>query len=81
VGDPARPPPPPHAKRKTCHTRGDVSFVFGIGAETDCPGIVVAYFPLITNEKVPDVDPEVSPYLSTWNFEVRVVVFCAKAGV
>jgi len=32
-------------------------------------GIVVAYLPLITNEKVPDVDPEVSPYLSTWNFE------------
>ncbi|KAI5781417.1 acyl transferase/acyl hydrolase/lysophospholipase [Geopyxis carbonaria] len=37
-------------------------------SESDA-GIVVAYFPLIKNENVPDVDPEVSPYLSTWNFE------------
>ena len=33
-------------------------------------GITVIYFPLIPNEKVPDVDPETSSYLSTWNFEV-----------
>ena len=33
-------------------------------------GITVAYFPLIPNEKVPGVDPDISPYLSTWNFEV-----------
>ncbi|KAF8453976.1 acyl transferase/acyl hydrolase/lysophospholipase [Terfezia claveryi] len=32
-------------------------------------GITVIYFPLIPNEKVPDVDPETSSYLSTWNFE------------
>ncbi|KAG0637080.1 acyl transferase/acyl hydrolase/lysophospholipase [Tuber brumale] len=32
-------------------------------------GITVVYFPLIPNEKVPGVDPEISPYLSTWNFE------------
>jgi phospholipase A2 len=33
-------------------------------------GIVVAYLPLIANSKIPNVDPDVSPYLSTWNFEV-----------
>ncbi|KAI5839278.1 acyl transferase/acyl hydrolase/lysophospholipase [Morchella snyderi] len=32
-------------------------------------GITVAYFPLIPNEKAPGVEPERSPYLSTWNFE------------
>ncbi|RPA94172.1 FabD/lysophospholipase-like protein [Choiromyces venosus 120613-1] len=32
-------------------------------------GITVVYFPLIPNEKVPGVDPEICPYLSTWNFE------------
>lgn len=33
-------------------------------------GIAVVYFPLIPNPKVPGVDPETTPYLSTWNFEV-----------
>ncbi|KAF3218876.1 hypothetical protein TWF191_008081 [Orbilia oligospora] len=32
-------------------------------------GITIAYFPLIPNEKVPGVDPETSPWMSTWNFE------------
>ncbi|EPS36545.1 hypothetical protein H072_9817 [Dactylellina haptotyla CBS 200.50] len=32
-------------------------------------GITIAYFPLIPNDKVPGVDPEVSPWMSTWNFE------------
>ncbi|KAF3937284.1 Lysophospholipase [Dactylella cylindrospora] len=32
-------------------------------------GITIAYFPLIPNEKVPGVDPEVSEWMSTWNFE------------
>ncbi|PWW73165.1 FabD/lysophospholipase-like protein [Tuber magnatum] len=48
-------------------------------------GITVVYFPLIPNEKVPGVDPEICPYLSTWNFEwtpeqVDQTVALAKAN-
>ncbi|KAF8426920.1 putative cytosolic phospholipase A2 zeta [Tirmania nivea] len=48
-------------------------------------GITVIYFPLIPNEKVPDVDPETSSYLSTWNFEwtpkqVDDTIILAKAN-
>ncbi|KAF3903111.1 Lysophospholipase [Orbilia brochopaga] len=32
-------------------------------------GITIAYFPLLPNDKVPGVDPETSPWMSTWNFE------------
>ncbi|KAF3908161.1 Lysophospholipase [Arthrobotrys entomopaga] len=32
-------------------------------------GITIAYFPLIPNKKVLGVDPETSPWMSTWNFE------------
>ncbi|KAI9765338.1 MAG: hypothetical protein M1840_007418 [Geoglossum simile] len=31
-------------------------------------GIAVVYFPFIPNEKVADVDPNTSDFLSTWNF-------------
>ncbi|KAK9468214.1 acyl transferase/acyl hydrolase/lysophospholipase [Lipomyces arxii] len=31
-------------------------------------GITFVYCPLIPNEKVPGVDPDTSPYMSTWNF-------------
>ncbi|KAF8457558.1 acyl transferase/acyl hydrolase/lysophospholipase [Kalaharituber pfeilii] len=48
-------------------------------------GITVVYFPLIPNEMVPGVDPEISSYLSTWNFEwtpnqVDSTVALAKAN-
>jgi phospholipase A2 len=48
-------------------------------------GITVIYFPLIKNEEVPGVDPEVSDYLSTWNFvytpeHIDGVVALAKAN-
>lgn len=41
--------------------------------------------PLISHPKVPDVDPDVSPYLSTWNFEwtpeqIDATVGLAKAN-
>ncbi|KAK9463946.1 acyl transferase/acyl hydrolase/lysophospholipase [Lipomyces oligophaga] len=31
-------------------------------------GITLVYCPLLPNEKVPGVDPDTSPYMSTWNF-------------
>lgn len=31
-------------------------------------GIAVVYFPFIANEKVEGVDPQTSPFMSTWNF-------------
>jgi cytosolic phospholipase A2 len=31
-------------------------------------GIAVVYFPFISNEKVADVDPNTSDFMSTWNF-------------
>ncbi|KAK9320821.1 acyl transferase/acyl hydrolase/lysophospholipase [Lipomyces orientalis] len=31
-------------------------------------GITVVYCPLIPNKKLPGVDPDTSPYMSTWNF-------------
>jgi len=42
-------------------------------------GIVVAYLPLINHPNVPDVDPDTSPYLSTWNFEVCTYLFFSPA--
>ena len=48
-------------------------------------GITVIYFPLLPNPKVGGVDPDVSPYLSTWNFvytpeEIDDVVALARAN-
>lgn len=37
-------------------------------------GVTVVYFPLIPNPKVPGVDPEVCTHLSTWNFEVGILM-------
>lgn len=48
-------------------------------------GITVVYFPLLPNPKVEGVDPNASPFLSTWNFvytpeEIDKVVALAKAN-
>ncbi|KAG8528517.1 uncharacterized protein KY384_007435 [Bacidia gigantensis] len=48
-------------------------------------GITMIYFPLLPNPKVEGVDPEKSPYLSTWNFiytpdEIDNVVALARAN-
>nr|OQO30817.1 hypothetical protein B0A51_01317 [Rachicladosporium sp. CCFEE 5018] len=48
-------------------------------------GIAVIYFPLITNDSVPGVDPQKSDYMSTWNFvytpeEIDKVMALAKAN-
>ena len=48
-------------------------------------GIAVVYFPLLPNPKVEGVDPDTSPYLSTWNFiytpeEIDKVVALARAN-
>lgn len=49
-------------------------------------GIAVVYFPFLANEaKVPDVDPQTSPFMSTWNFvyseeDVENTVNLAKAN-
>lgn len=48
-------------------------------------GITVIYFPFLPNPKVPGVDPNTSPYLSTWNFiytpsEIDSVVALARAN-
>ncbi|KAL9131597.1 MAG: hypothetical protein Q9217_000485 [Psora testacea] len=48
-------------------------------------GITVIYFPLLPNAKVAGVHPDVSPYLSTWNFiytpsEVEKVVALARTN-
>ncbi|KFY38247.1 hypothetical protein V495_06682 [Pseudogymnoascus sp. VKM F-4514 (FW-929)] len=48
-------------------------------------GIAVVYFPLIPNKKLEGVEPETSPYMSTWNFiytpeDVDNVVGLAKAN-
>lgn len=46
-------------------------------------GVTVVYFPLMSNESVPGVDPQTSDYLSTWNFvytpeEIESVVDLAR---
>ena len=48
-------------------------------------GITVIYFPFLPNPLVEGVDPDVSPYLSTWNFiytpdEIDKVVALARAN-
>ncbi|KAK9235735.1 acyl transferase/acyl hydrolase/lysophospholipase [Lipomyces kononenkoae] len=48
-------------------------------------GITVVYCPLIPNEKIPGVDPDTSPYMSTWNFiytseDVDNVIALAQAN-
>ena len=48
-------------------------------------GITVVYFPLMKNPKVEGVDPDMSPFLSTWNFiytpdEVEKVVSLARTN-
>ncbi|KAK9475422.1 acyl transferase/acyl hydrolase/lysophospholipase [Dipodascopsis tothii] len=48
-------------------------------------GITVAYCPLIPNKNVPGVEPDSSPYMSTWNFiyspeEIDNVVRLASAN-
>ena len=48
-------------------------------------GITVIYFPFLPNSKVQGVDPDVSPFLSTWNFiytpeEIDSVVKLARAN-
>ena len=48
-------------------------------------GITVVYFPLLPNPKVEGVNPDTSPFLSTWNFiyspeEIDKVVALAKAN-
>ena len=48
-------------------------------------GITVVYFPFLPNPKVEGVDPNTSPYLSTWNFiysqeEIDKVVALARAN-
>lgn len=48
-------------------------------------GITLIYFPFLANDKVPDVDPMKSDFLSTWNFiytpeEIDKVVALARAN-
>ncbi|KAK9372435.1 acyl transferase/acyl hydrolase/lysophospholipase [Lipomyces chichibuensis] len=48
-------------------------------------GITVVYCPLIPNKKIPGVDPDTSPYMSTWNFiytseDVDNVISLAQAN-
>lgn len=48
-------------------------------------GITVIYFPFVRNPQVDDVDPDTSPFLSTWNFiyspqEIDKVVALARAN-
>ncbi|KAK9327941.1 acyl transferase/acyl hydrolase/lysophospholipase [Lipomyces starkeyi] len=48
-------------------------------------GITVVYCPLIPNKKIPGVDPDTSPYMSTWNFvytseDVDNVIALAQAN-
>lgn len=48
-------------------------------------GITVVYFPLLRNPEVEGVDPDTSPFLSTWNFiytpqEIDKVVALARAN-
>ena len=48
-------------------------------------GIAVVYFPLLPNPTVEGVDPDMSPFLSTWNFiyspqEIDKVVALARAN-
>lgn len=48
-------------------------------------GITVVYFPFLRNPKVEGIDPEISPFLSTWNFiyspqEIDKVVALARAN-
>ncbi|KAL7773902.1 hypothetical protein CFE70_003869 [Pyrenophora teres f. teres 0-1] len=48
-------------------------------------GITVIYFPFLANPKVPNVDPKVSDFMSTWNFvytpeQIDSVVELARAN-
>ena len=48
-------------------------------------GMTVVYFPLLKNPNVEGVDPDTSPFLSTWNFiyspqEIDRVVALARAN-
>ena len=48
-------------------------------------GIAVVYFPFLRNPDVKGVDPETSPFLSTWNFvyspqEIDKVIALARAN-
>ena len=48
-------------------------------------GIALIYFPFLANNKVPDVDPNTSDFMSTWNFiytpeEIEKVVALARAN-
>ena len=48
-------------------------------------GVAVVYFPFLRNPEVEGVDPDTSPFLSTWNFiyspeEIDKVVALARAN-
>ena len=48
-------------------------------------GLAVIYFPFLANPKVPNVDPKVSDFMSTWNFvytpeQIDSVVELARAN-
>lgn len=52
---------------------------------TPTSGLAVIYFPLLPNPKVPDVDPDKSEFMSTWNFiytpeEIDKVAALARAN-
>jgi len=55
---------PPPSKRVSWDDPDDTSFHLMEPNAT----MAVVYFPLLPNEKVPGVDPDVTDYLSTWNF-------------
>ena len=72
---------PPPSKRISWDDPDDSTFEL---TKPDA-GVTVIYFPLLPNKKVPDVDPDKTEFLSTWNFiytpeQVDKVVELAKTN-
>lgn len=73
------PEEPPPSKRLSWNDPDDTTFRL----MTPDAGLAVIYFPLLPNDKVADVHPDKTDYLSTWNFiytpeQVDKVVELAK---
>lgn len=64
-------------------TRVDVDSEWKL--RTPDAGITIVYLPFLRNPNVEDIDPDTSPFLSTWNFiytpqEIDKVVALARAN-
>lgn len=81
----ATPEKPPHGTLGACTIwRGPSTPSSAINAQ-EKEGLTLIYYPLLPHPSLPNLDPDMTPFLSTWNFiytddEIEQVVALARAN-